>query len=318
MFRLIYPTSWLLMGILFALSTACSSTLVSKPSKITTQTAEMTRWIPGEVSPIKGPKSVNGYQIILGTPDLGVGSNRMGFVLTSPQGFVKENSVDLVLLHMSGDLTRSEIKQTVIAEYHPWPYGSRGLYVTELDFDTAGIWRMDVMLEIEDGAVETIHVVFDVRHDPFAPEVGDKAPFTETKTVSDVARLSQLTTGSLQDPDLYGISLAEAVKNGLPTIVVFASPAFCINEVCGPQIEVLQQLKDKYLGQANFVHVDFYDNPDEIQGNLANAVISPAVVEWHLPSIEWTFVIDHEGIITGRFEAFTRLEEIEEALLRLL
>ena len=33
-------------------------------------------------------------------------------------------------------------------------------------------------------------------------------------------------------------------------------------------MEVLRQLKDKYKGLANFIHVDFYENPDEIQGDL--------------------------------------------------
>ena len=103
---------------------------------------------------------------------------------------------------------------------------------------------------------------------------------------------------------------------GRPLVVVFASPAFCTNAVCGPQIEVLQQLKDKYKGQANFIHVDFYENPHEIQGDLERAVISSVVREWRLPSIEWTFVIDRQGMITARFEAFATLNEVERAFLQ--
>ena len=112
------------------------------------------------------------------------------------------------------------------------------------------------------------------------------------------------------------MTIAEAVESGLPTVVVFASPAFCTNAVCGPQIEVLQQLKDKYKGQANFIHVDFYENPHEIQGDLERAVISSVVREWRLPSIEWTFVIDRQGTITARFEAFATLNEVERAFLQ--
>jgi peroxiredoxin len=125
-------------------------------------------------------------------------------------------------------------------------------------------------------------------------------------------------TGSLQDPDLYQTTIEQAVVSGEPTVVVFASPAFCTNAVCGPQIEVLQQLKAKYRGQANFIHVDFYDNPEEIQGDLDRARISPVVLEWRLPSIEWTFVIDRQGAITARFEAFATLDEVEEAFLEAL
>ena len=114
------------------------------------------------------------------------------------------------------------------------------------------------------------------------------------------------------------MTIAEAVTSGLPTVVVMASPAFCTNAVCGPQVEVLQELKDKYEGQANFIHVDLYDNPEEIQGDLSRARLSPTVVEWRLPSTEWSFVIDGRGIISARFESFATLEEIEQALVDLL
>ena len=81
---------------------------------------------------------------------------------------------------------------------------------------------------------------------------------------------------------------------------------------------MLKELKDLYKGDANFVHVDFYDNPHEIQGDLDRARISPAVTEWSLPSIEWTFVIDGSGTVTARFEGFATLSEVEAELKRLL
>ena len=97
-----------------------------------------------------------------------------------------------------------------------------------------------------------------------------------------------------------------------------ASPAFCTNAVCGPQVQVLQELKDRYMGKANFIHVDFYDNPEEIQGDLSRARPSPTVVEWSLPSTEWSFVIDKQGTVSARFESFATLDELEQALLQVL
>ena len=122
----------------------------------------------------------------------------------------------------------------------------------------------------------------------------------------------------MQDPDLYRLTIAEAVDSGLPTVIVMASPAFCTNAVCGPQVEVLQELKDEFEGKANFVHVDYYDNPEEIQGDLTRAVVSPVAQEWGLPSTEWSFVVDRDGIVSGRFEGFTALEELRQALVRAL
>ena len=145
------------------------------------------------------------------------------------------------------------------------------------------------------------------------PDVLDR--MRATRTIDEVGSLAELTTGSLQDPDLYRISLDEAIENGKPTVVVFASPAFCTNAVCGPQLDVLQELKNAHADRANFVHVDFYDNPHEIQGDLDRARISPAVRDWKLPSIEWTFVIDSAGIVTARFEGFATYDEVEVELI---
>ena len=122
----------------------------------------------------------------------------------------------------------------------------------------------------------------------------------------------------MQDPDLYRLTIADAVDSGLPTVIVMASPAFCTNAVCGPQVEVLQELKDEFPEQANFIHIDYYDNPEEIQGDLSRAVVSPVAKEWGLPSTEWSFVVDREGIVSGRFEGFTALEELRQALQQAL
>ena len=42
------------------------------------------------------------------------------------------------------------------------------------------------------------------------------------------------------------------------------------------------------------------------------------MAEWGLPSTEWSFVVDREGMVTARFEAFATLDELEEALKQVL
>ena len=135
---------------------------------------------------------------------------------------------------------------------------------------------------------------FQVADRASAPSVGALVPKSINKTLHDVDSIADLTTGSLRDPELYEITISQAVSSGNPTVIVFASPAFCSNAVCGPQTEVLQELKDKYREHANFIHVDFYDNPQEIQGDLDRARLSPLVKEWRLPSSGWTLVGDTE------------------------
>ncbi len=273
---------------------------------------------PDEVELIRGSPSDDGIQIILGTPDVGVGTHRMAFVLQSEQSLVRAARATVVSRHLSeGDAAGRE-GETAQAVFRPWPYEIRGSYTTQLTFDAAGRWQIEVTVMDESGHSRSAQLSFQVDEVTKAPDVGVEAEPSENKTLADVEGMGELTTGSLQDPDLYRTTIADAVGSGMPTVVVMASPAFCINAVCGPQVEVLQQLKDKYKGRANFIHVDLYDNPDEIQGDLSRARISPTVLEWRLPSAEWTFVIDRDRKVAARFESFATFDELEQALGRVL
>ena len=117
-------------------------------------------------------------------------------------------------------------------------------------------------------------------------DVGEIPPLSVSRTLEDVYHVSELTTGSSRDESLYQISVADALQNGKPTVIVFASPAFCTNAVCGPQVEVLSNLSRSYPGQANYVHIDLFTNPQEIQGDLSRAMPTPLLSEWGLVSQE--------------------------------
>ena len=299
---------------LVVLATACSSGDGERASS--SQVPPESR--VDEIVLKKGPLSPDGLQAIFATPDLGVGSNRVGFVITSKTGLVREPAASVTSFYRADDSSEAEQKQTALALFRPWPHSTRGSYTTKLDFDRPGQWSLNISVLDPEGPSRLVELSFEVAAVPSAPAVGDSAVASRSKTIDDVAGLEELTTGSLQDPDLYRTTIADSIISGLPTVVVMASPAFCTNAVCGPQVDVLRDLKDKYPGQANFIHVDFYDNPHEIQGDLDRARLSPTVLEWNLPSSEWSFVIDRNGTVAARFEAFATIGEIEQALLDLL
>ena len=304
--------------LLFIVAVACSSDdslSTSVPAAPEPADAEPR---PDEYVLIRGPLSEDGIQAIFATADLAIGEHRVGFVLQSQQSLVRAPAATVVSRFFAEGDSQGQVRETALAVFRPWPYGTRGIYTTQLTFDAPGRWRMDISTLDPDGSRRSAQLSFDVAETTEGPDVGSPAILSANKTVGDVEKLSQLTTGSLQDSDLYQLTIADAVKTGLPTVVVMASPAFCTNAVCGPQVEVLQELKDKYKGQANFIHVDFYDNPDEIQGDLDRARLSPTVLEWRLPSTEWSFIIDRNRNIAARFESFATFEELEQALQRVL
>ena len=270
-----------------------------------------------EVELIKGPVSPDGLQAIFATPDLGTGEQRVAVVLTSGKGLVRSPIATLTSYYYPDGATEGEMRDTAVALFRPFPLGTRGLYAAQMDFDVPGDWGLDIAVLDENANTLRAELRFEVPEQTHAPGNGAPATASDSKTLA-THPIEELTTGTLQDHDLYQISIADAIQSGLPTVIVMASPAFCTNAVCGPQVDVLSELKEMYKGKAHFIHIDFFDNPHEIQGDLTRARVSPTVLEWNLPSTEWSFVIRQDGTIHRRFEGFAPIDELEDALLEVL
>ena len=213
--------------------------------------------------------------------------------------------------------------ETMEAVFNLWPYGVRGSYSTYANFDRAGRYRLDIQVDNPNG-VDQVQIVVEVMEKSPIPALGSRALLSVTKTLGEYGTIEEITTDYSPDPDLYQITIKKAVENPLPSVVVFASPAFCTSPTCGPQTDTVSELKEKYSGRANFIHVEIYDNPAEIQGDLDRAEIFSVVDDWGLTSIEdyfnesWTFILDLNGLIDDRFEGFATLDELETALLKVL
>ena len=305
-----------LMAIAFVMIAALACQNIAVPSEQSaSETGEGAAF--EEVELIKGPVSPDGLQAIFATPDLGTGEQRVAVVLTSKKGLVRSPIATLTSYYYPDGATEGEMRDTAVALFRPFPLGSRGLYAAQMEFDSPGQWGLKMAVLDEDANTLRAELRFEVPEQTAAPANGAPATASNSKTLS-THGIEQLTTGTLQDTDLYQISIADAVQSGMPTVIVMASPAFCTNAVCGPQVDVLSELEDKYKGRAHFIHIDFFDNPDEIQGDLTRARVSPTVLEWNLPSTEWSFVVNADGTIHRRFEGFAPIDELEDALLEVL
>lgn len=270
--------------------------------------------------PTSAPADPTAITPILATTILEVGEQRLAFLLTTSKGLIKTPTALVTPVYLDGDGTPGE---TLTAAFNPWPYGIRGSYSTYASFDRAGRWRLDVQVDNPDGVDQT-QIEVEVMEKSPVPALGSIAPLSLTKTLGNQGSIEKITTDYTPDPDLYQLSIKEAVENPLPSVVVFASPAFCTSPTCGPQVDTVSELKDEHPGQANYIHVEIYDNPDEIQGGLDRAEIFSVVDDWGLTAIEdyfnesWTFILDVDGQIKDRFEGFATLNELEAALLQVL
>lgn len=300
-----------------ALALACSSGDDDAPAPASPTAA--TGAVPAGESGIESgyPRFVDaaaGLTVILGTPDLAVGTQRVAFVLSDGQGLVRLPIVNLQA-SVAGDGADGA---ATVARFYAFPEGVRGIYVAELRFDRAGEWTLAVGFPLPDGTQGGTSFSVAIAARSLAPAVGDRAPASRNRTLRD-AELRELSTGAEPDPALYERTIAEALAERRPLVVVFASPGFCTNALCGPQAEVVSALRERHGERASFIHVDLYENPTAIRsGGLDVAVETPLLAEWGLETSEWTFVIDAGGVVAARFEAFTTEEELEQALIAVL
>jgi peroxiredoxin len=139
-----------------------------------------------------------------------------------------------------------------------------------------------------------------------------------TPTLAGVEDLATITSSPVPDPDLYRLSIDQALEAGKPLVVVFATPAYCKTATCGPQVQVVSQLKDRFSDQANFIHVEVFENPHLIEAGRPAGGFVPAVGEWNLPTEPWTFVLDGAGRVRAKFEVFTTAQELARALEEVL
>lgn len=273
--------------------------------------------IPQRPTPETTASSEPEVNTILATTVLRVGTQRVAFLLAGPKGIIDAPSAQVTPVFLGGNGGGEQ--ETRQAYFHSWPYGVRGAYSTELNFPLAGDWRLDIVVEDDTGPLQASLKV-KVTEESSIPDIGEMPPPTLNKTLATVANVEDLTTDYTPDLDLYQLSINQAIKTDLPTVVVFATPAFCTSPTCGPQVDAVSELKNAHQEEANFIHVEYYDNPSEIQGDLSKARLVNHAAEWGFTTVpgwfneSWVFVLDSKGIIHQRFEGFTTVDEMEEAL----
>ncbi len=267
-------------------------------------------------APTDVPTPAKGVTVQVISTDLSVGPNRVAFALLNESGgVVSTPNVTVSTTAPGADGTSS---QETRATFRKWPLGDLGIYTAQLDFPTPGAWELVVSIMGWRGVDGHGDGILDVKTESATPAIGSPAPPSHNKTLDDVESLEQLTTAKPPDPDLYRSTIADALALGKPLVVVFATPAYCKTATCGPQLGEIGTLKERFAPQASFLHVEVFDNPHLIQGDLEQAVPVPATEEWGLLTEPWTFVVDSNGDVAAKFEAFTTAQEIEEALLPLL
>jgi hypothetical protein len=199
--------------------------------------------------------------------------------------------------------------------------GANGVYeVEDVTFDTPGIWEATVSLEI-DGVARELSTPFTVSERSEIPAPGMQALATQTLTTDSHVRpgaidsMADTNGGEIPDPELHQVTIADALEQGRPALVLFGTPAYCVSRFCGPEVTELQGFAADFPDRAVYIHVEIWKEYD-------TQVVNKGAADWLLRELPsgpemtepWLYLIGADGIIIDRWGSLFDVSEVEAAL----
>jgi hypothetical protein len=189
------------------------------------------------------------------------------------------------------------------------PAAAHSVYVADITlpkagrYEALGVARLDGRLI----AAKPVGPPLTAQTKSPVPNVGDKAPFIHTMTKGDVGgAVSKIETR--QPPSTMLDNDYADVVGKKPVILIFSTPALCQSRVCGPVLDIAEQIKAEHPNGAVFIHQEIYND------NQVNKGFRPQVATFGLPTEPWVFAIDRHGRVAARIEGAYSPAELQKAV----
>jgi len=192
------------------------------------------------------------------------------------------------------------------------PDSATSVYVAEVNFARPGIYLVSAITNRNGRWNAATPAQVRVRRGSPIPDVGDRAVRVHTPTVESVGGDIDKIETRVPPDTMHEVDLADALDRGRPVVLLFSSPALCESRVCGPVTDVAEQVKSEFDGDADFIHVEFYEDNDASKGPRA------AARAWNLTSEPMLFAIDSRGRIVDRIQGAYSADELRTAVRRAL
>ena len=285
--------------------------------------AQLRRAVGAEGGPILAP-SVSQFE---------VGSNRFGFGLFDrARAQIADAPVALYVAPASGGAARGPIpvrSESLSVEdrfasrsVQEDPDAARSLYVADLRFrqpgsyEVLGVVRLDDRLVIatpampaapQKGSKTPAGTALRVLRKSRVPAVGERGPRVNTPTKADAGGDIKTIDTRVPPSTMHDANYADVVGKK-PVVLLFATPALCQSRVCGPVVDIAEQVKAEMGDKAEFIHMEIYRDNEVERG------FRPQVLRWRLPTEPWAFAIDKRGRIAERLEGAFSPRELQEAV----
>jgi hypothetical protein len=152
-------------------------------------------------------------------------------------------------------------------------------------------------------------VVKKAGNDPI-PAVGTAPPRMHTPTLTDVGGNAAAIDTRLPPSSMHDVDFAD-VLGKKPVVLLFATPQLCQSRVCGPVVDLAEQVKaDASNSDVAFIHMEVY------RDNRIDRGIRPQMAAFHLQSEPWLFTFNRAGKVAARIEGAFSERELNDAIAK--
>ena len=187
------------------------------------------------------------------------------------------------------------------------PDSARSLYVRELDLPRQGSYVVAAVTKLNGRLVAALTQVA-VDEDSRTPGPGDRAIRVHTPTVESAGGDVESIETRVPPDSMHEVDLAAALDDRKPVVLLFATPALCESKICGPVVDVAEQVKSEFDGKAEFIHMEIYEDNDPSKGPR------PQFAAWRLAKEPVLFTIGRDGRIVDRIQGAFSTDELRAAV----
>ncbi len=244
-------------------------------------------------------------QVLIGANDFPVGRPRVPILLfAGPERVDDAKTVVVTVFDLNKNPPEAKWSgQATNYSDYAIPY-----WVVYPELPSPGTWGLIAQIGKADGQETSAQLIIQANDDTLVPLIGRQPPASQSRTIASEPDMRKLTSAAQPNLAFYQLTIAEAMQNGKPTVVVFATPGFCETAMCSPVLGSAEEVQATYGEQANFIHVEvFKEYPP-------NVVVDETMVEWNLISEPWTFVLNRQGIVLARLNGPVSPRELTEWL----
>jgi hypothetical protein len=142
------------------------------------------------------------------------------------------------------------------------------------------------------------------------PAVGTEPPRIHTPTITEVGGNAAAIDTRLPPDSMHDVDFAD-VLGKKPAVLLFATPQLCQSRVCGPVVDLAEQVKaNADNSDVAFIHMEVF------RDNRIDKGIRPQMAAFQLQTEPWLFTFDRAGKVAARIEGAFSERELDEAIAK--